>query len=122
MKIKADFVTNSSSANFYLYLEMEEDFTLDSFFDLFGAYMENLMRVYSYRNDFKHMRFFQPTIIMLSDRNFRLEDSTSMLNDYDNVPYYMKHIVMEHINVRPDMSDLFLMRLKSVKFESISTQ
>jgi hypothetical protein len=122
MKIKADFVTNSSSANFYLYLEMTEDFTLDSFFDLFGAYMENLMRVYSYRNDFKNMRFFQPTIIVLNDRNFKLEDSTSMLNDYDNVPYYMKHIVMEHINVRPDMSDFFLIKLKSVKFESISTQ
>ena len=122
MKIKADFVTNSSSANFYLYLEMNEDFTLDAFFDLFGEYMNHMMQVHGYRDDFKHMRFFQPTIVQLTDRSFRLEDSTSMYNDYDNVPYYMRHIVMEHINVRPDMSHFFLQKLKGVKFESISTQ
>ena len=120
MKIRSDFVTNSSSANFYLFLEMTEEFTLDEFFDIFGKYMEKLLNIYSYRKDFQNMRFFQPTIEELSSRNFKLVDFTSMFNDYDNVPYYMKHIVMEHINVRPEYSDFFLMKVKSVKLEVIS--
>lgn len=120
MKIKSDFVTNSSSASFYLYVETTEEFTLDEFFNLFGGYMNKMQEVYGYRNDFKNLRFFQPTIIMLTGTNFRLEDSTSMYNDYENVPYYMRHIVMEHINVRPEMSHFFLQKVKAVKFEAIS--
>jgi len=122
MKIKSDFVTNSSSASFYLFLEMTEDFTLDDFFNLFGDYMNKMQNVYSYRDDFKNLRFFQPTITMLNSKNFRLEDGTSMFNDYSNVPYYMGHIIMEHINVRPDMTHFFLQKVKSIKFEVISNQ
>jgi len=122
MKIRSDFVTNSSSANFYLFLEMKEDFTLDDFFSKFGEYMELMMTMYSYRKDFKNMRFFQPTVEMLNSRNFRLSDSTSMFNDYDSIPYYMRHIIMEHINIRPENSHFFLMKLKDVKLEVISDQ
>ena len=95
MKFKTDFVTNSSSASFILYFA-STDKNLDSFQDSFNRYLEEYLRQYKYNEESSILRFYNPQTIEEKEEGiFKITESTSMYNNYEDIPHYMRTVLLD---------------------------
>jgi len=98
MKIKRDFVTNSSSASFILFIESTTS-DLEEFEELFQKFMQFFLDHMDGRKD---VHFWNPASIERVDVEhaganvFMVKDSISMFNNQYDVPRYMRWLIMEH--------------------------
>ncbi len=109
MKIKSDFITNSSSASFILAVKSIDDCSLSEFEDKFGKFMDWFK---TYKST-SIVRFWDGIQIREGDTKnvFLIEAWTTMYNDDDDIPEYMRYICMDE-NIEN--------RHKSFGFEFIS--
>ena len=93
MKQKSDFITNSSSASYILTLKADvSDMSLARFKELFYEYIE----IYKRNNDNNRIRFWDGVNVHKVDNNmFEVTDWTSMHNDNDDIPGYMRDLLVE---------------------------
>jgi hypothetical protein len=94
MKQKSDFITNSSSASYILTLKADvSDMSLERFKKIFNEYIE------IYKNDIyknNKIRFWDGVNVHKVDKNmFEVVDWTSMHNDNDDIPDYMRDLLIE---------------------------
>jgi len=94
MKQKIDFITNSSSASFILTLKpYDETINLEEFKNLFNRFLDD----YKFRNP-NSLRFWDATKIEELTNNestiFTVTEWVSMYNDEDDVPNYMKELMI----------------------------
>lgn len=102
MKVKASFITNSSSASFILSFRADDNMTLEEFKDIFNQYLEN------HRRFIKGLRFWDASVIEEVEPNsFKIVEWTSMYNNQDNIPDYMKFIMVESF-----LTDFYALGLK----------
>ena len=109
MKLKADFVTNSSSASFVLYIASTCK-GLDSFRDSFNRYLEEYLSRYDCSKVHRStLRFYNPqSIEEIEDGIFKIIEGTSMYNTYEDIPHYMRTILLDSkIRKSSEMLDLF---------------
>jgi hypothetical protein len=90
MKIKEDFVTNSSSASFIMtFAAGGKDF--NEFQDTMNSFLEMYKD-----NTRKELRFWDGSNIEeVAPGVFQIEEWTSMYNDIDDIPDYMKYIIID---------------------------
>lgn len=89
MKIKLDFITNSSSASMYLYVKSSCE-TAEKFSDCLNKLFESDPEVR------ERITFLNPTkVTKFLDGVFRIEEWTSMYNDYHDLPEYFIWILIE---------------------------
>lgn len=117
MKFKADFVTNSSSASFVLYFA-STDKNLDSFRDNFNRYLEEYLQQYKYAEESSVLRFYNPGMIEeVEEGIFKITESTSMYNNYESIPHYIRTILLDSKIRRKELSEVF--GFKSIWIEVI---
>jgi len=98
MKIKTDFVTNSSSASFLLYIQSKGD-NLEDFKESFERYMTFHASVIN-----GSARFFNPNDIeQISSNTFLVSDWTSMYNYFNDIPEYMRDLLVMFIVEKEDL-------------------
>ena len=108
MKIKNDFVTNSSSASFIMIFEASFE-SVEYFKDAFNDFLN-----YYKRRTGDELRFWDGSnITEISDGVFQVTDWTSMYNDACDIPKYMQYIIVD--NVASKHSDL---ECRGIKFKS----
>lgn len=90
MKIKHDFITNSSSASFYLRFEaIQEDMSKEEFIDKINQYLKYNQEV------IEDLRFWDASNIQeICSNVFEIVDWTSMFNGQEDIPMYMKHMII----------------------------
>jgi len=121
MKCKYDFITNSSSASFILYIEstindiddFKKEFNNHVMYESgrFGAganyhVLEN--RNFNSDGDFKF-----PKISQLSNNTFKVEAITCMFNGFEDLPSYIIDLLIKNSMVEKELPPF----IKSVKFE-----
>jgi hypothetical protein len=95
MKVKGDFVTNSSSASFILTLRPHDGtMGLDEFTNLFNKFLDN----YKERNP-NGLRYWDGTNIDevqidVGPNLFTVQEWVSMYNGEEDVPDYMKELMV----------------------------
>jgi hypothetical protein len=90
MRIKTDFVTNSSSATILLYVESTEE-NLEVFKEQFNRYIED----YKERYNEEIVHFWDPrSITQLTPHTFEISHYTSMYNDQEDIPHYMRVLLL----------------------------
>lgn len=95
MKIKTDYVTNSSSASYLLYIKSEYD-DLEDFKKSFNKYMDDYIK-YNH-SDEDPPRFFNPRdVSQISSNTFLIVDWNSMYNDFHDVPRYMLDLILNFV-------------------------
>ena len=98
MKLKSDFVTNSSSASFILFIEATTT-DLEEFRELFQKFMQFFL---DYMDGRKDVHFWNPASIERVEVEhaaanvFMVTDSVSMFNDQNDLPRYMRWLLIEH--------------------------
>jgi len=94
MKIKNDFVTNSSSASFIMIFSAPGK-TIEEFTEQLNDFIE------SYKKETEdQMRFWDATnITELDDGKFKIEEWTSMYNYLSDIPKYMQYIMVDKVAV-----------------------
>ena len=109
MKRKADFVTNSSSASFVLYIETS---TTDSseFQNIFQAFIKAHEEEHSWRE--KRIAPM-PDVEHISGNVFAITDWTGMYNGIEDIPDYMKYLIIK-CNMYGEMIEY---GIKSVKLK-----
>jgi len=112
MKLKTDFITNSSSASINLYITLKKSYTPDEFIDWLGQVTEPI----NYLKEISDLRFFEPNIVQLNSRTYRLEDHTSMFNTYKDVPFLFIHIICSMTEIR---KGTIFDQVKHVKLEVV---
>lgn len=92
MKVKTDFVTNSSSASFIMTF-VAADKTVDEFQDAMNSFLE------VYKNQTRsELRYWDGSNIEeIAPGIFQIEEWTSMYNYIDDIPGYMKYIMVDHV-------------------------
>ena len=95
MKIKTNLVTNSSSASFIMYVESNTD-NLTDFQTDFEKFLEKYKKDYYYDSDvISSLKFINPkSIEQISTHVFAINEWTSMHNNYDDIPHYMRHLMI----------------------------
>lgn len=94
MKIKIDYVTNSSSASYMLYIESEDD-NLESFKDSLSKWIDNWT---NYNSKERVARFYNPSDVeQISSNTFLITDWTSMHNDFGDIPKYMHDLIFSMV-------------------------
>lgn len=89
MKIKGDFVTNSSSANFILFIESTVD-NLDDFQKSWDQYIEDLSKINILVSEKMNIREVNKHV-------YQIESSTFMLNCLlTDVPKWMRYLIILH--------------------------
>ena len=101
MKIKQDFVTNSSSASMILIVKTKEDMTLDEFKEKFSQVI-NKYKKYCRPKD-KGLFWDGTNIEQKSTEEFHVKEWTSMYNGYEDIPSYMKDLVLDAVVVEKEM-------------------
>jgi hypothetical protein len=95
MKVKTDFVTNSSSASFILTLRPHDGtMELSEFTNLFNKYLEDYKK-----NNPNSLRYWDATNIDevqddVGPNLFTINECVSMYNDADDVPAYIKELMI----------------------------
>jgi len=93
MKIKIDFITNSSSASIMLFVESVAD-DLEEFKKKFNEYMEH----YKGRYEEHIVHFWDPNSIeQLTPHLFTVNHHTSMFNYVTDIPHYMQVLTLESL-------------------------
>lgn len=87
MKIKTDFVTNSSSASFIMYF-VTNDRTVDEF----TKRVSKFLNYYSYEDNPK---FNESMVKMITEGVFTINNYVGMYNFVDDIPSHMKTILLE---------------------------
>lgn len=89
MKIKGDFVTNSSSANFILFIKSTAD-NLDDFQKSWNQYIEDISKI--------NMWVYEKMNISKVNKHiYQIENSTSMLNClFTDLPKWMTYLIILH--------------------------
>jgi len=119
MKIKTDYVTNSSSASFIMVI-MSTDKNLDSFQTNLNRYLERYLETYRYAEKLPTLRFYNPRKVEEKRKGmFEITESISMFNTYDDIPHYMRELIIDS-KVRPKRL-LELFGFKSISFKIIDT-
>jgi len=100
MKIKKDFITNSSSASFLMCIKTDENITtLEEFEKWFSNYMDiyiDNLKEYCHSSSFPS--FYNPGNIRQESGNlFVIIDSCLLYNNYKNVPQYMRDLILRHL-------------------------
>jgi len=108
MKFRTDFVTNSSSASFILFVEStaanKQEFE-ESLKKLFAEYSRDFQKEESLPKSEQIKHIFGSL--------YAINDMTIMFNDYDDVPHYMRYMLLRH---HID-DDLLKFGIKSLKLE-----
>ncbi len=95
MKIKSDFVTNSSSASFIMYFKPKNPHTsLEEFTTSFNDYL----RYFQKENG--DLRYWNGSDIKVDKKDgeevFSITELTSMYNGKEDVPLYMRELMQEY--------------------------
>lgn len=88
MKIKADYITNSSSASFIMTIGTD-DKTVDEFITRLRKILDSSM--YDAPSCYELVR----SSSQLIENVFQLSEFTSMYNYVDDIPNYMKTLILE---------------------------
>jgi len=92
MKVKGDFITNSSSASYILTLKTQENNTLEEFKEKFNKYIEKYQDWHEV-----HLRYWNAADIkQVGENEFTVEDWTSMHNDAMDIPGWMQNLMLQH--------------------------
>lgn len=102
MKVKGDFVTNSSSASFIMTFNTTHSLSLSEFKSLFNQYVESFKR-----NHVGKLRFWDANVIeSITDDSgrtlFVLTEDTSMYNGMEDIPLYMRELMINHFSKEYD--------------------
>ncbi len=90
MKVKGDFVTNSSSASFIM--TFSADMNYEEFAEAFGSFLENFAE-----QSETNIRFWDGSNIkQIAPNIFQIEEWTSMYNYLDDIPKYMQWILIDN--------------------------
>ena len=93
MKIKLDFITNSSSASFYLHITTATELTIEEFQDKFNLYIKDYSDEFCFKK--KTVKFYNPREIkQINSNTFEISDWTSMYNDNDDIPHYIRNLLI----------------------------
>ena len=118
MKLKSDFVTNSSSASFILYV------TFDSEQWPYEEFKEELLRhiecgyIGQYGNGAGRKSNYPPdNIEQVSDNVLKMEYWTSMFNGYEDVPSCFIDLMIRSCATEKTDDDELPLSIKDVKFE-----
>lgn len=84
MKIKSDFITNSSSANFILEIEFPDLNSLDRFSKMYKDEITSLFSMYNVESK-------------SIGKTMKMEYCTSMYNEYEDMPYLFREIYLSYI-------------------------
>jgi len=102
MKIKLDFVTNSSSASFILHVEANTE-DLNDFVSKFNDFMEFFLNDGPYRRE--KIKFWNPSQIKkISNNKFAIHDYTGMYNSQSDIPSYMRWLIVSSFISKGDNS------------------
>ena len=116
MKLKADFVTNSSSASFIMTLEAYDNISLKEFKEIMNDVIndfENEYRDYGFEKP--HLHFWDGShISKVSPKIFALQDWTSMYNDPADIPRYMRYMMIRSFLTDGGLKDF---KIKNFKIE-----
>jgi len=113
MKIKIDYVTNSSSASFLLYIESTAR-DEEEFIESFNKFLEDYNEENRWKKNHRNVSFINPKEIrQISSGVFIVEDWITMYNDYDDIPNYIKYLILRHIID----NNLIQYGIKDLKFE-----
>lgn len=97
MKVRMDFVTNSSSASMYLYIRSSHK-TLKEFSNALNIIFESDVRLrdsVTFLNP-KNVTEFVPGV-------YRLEEHISMYNYFEDLPWYFQWIVWKCLTEKAEM-------------------
>jgi len=113
MKIKSDFVTNSSSASFIMIFEaVEKD--IHEFIESFNDFMD----YYKRNTGGKNLRFWDATNISeVGDGIYQVEEWMSMYNDIGDIPKYMQYIIVDSV-----ASAQSALECRGIKFKSFDIE
>lgn len=117
MKIKIGFVTNSSSCSFIITIITKKDKSIKEFKSSFNKFLDMYEKSYYGRNKpTSNLQFWNPNIIEKKSNNvFEISDWTTMYNDYEDIPHYIRHLLlMTYID--PSLLEEIL-DLESLKFK-----
>lgn len=96
MKLKNDFITNSSSASFILKVKTEGEMNLEEFKTLFNECIEAIKK-----SEIIKVRFWNGSDITGDENDssiFYIEDWISMYNGHTDIPGYMKLLCVESLH------------------------
>jgi len=99
MKIKMDFITNSSSASYLLYVESDTK-DLEEFSEQFEKYLKCIKNEYSWDDDldaeYEFHKFYKPkNIENIGGTVFLITEWTSMYNYTNDIPTYMRELLVK---------------------------
>jgi len=112
MKSKSDFVTNSSSASFILYLT-------STIYDLekFGAFFRNHIYKGSSFGAGSKYSYSYPTICEVSNGVYKIEEFTSMFNGFEDIPSWMIDLIIRQTLINDNCEYKLPSEISGVKFE-----
>ncbi len=103
MKIKGDFVTNSSSTSFILRVTAETQ-DLTEFVAKFNAYLQDYVENNSWRDGFEPpQRLTKEVVKKVGDNVFAIKDFIAIYNDEEDIPAYFAEVLRrldEHEGMR----------------------
>ena len=122
MKIKHDFVTNSSSASYLLYIDSNTN-DLEEFTEQFEKYLKEIRSEYDWdswdssADEYEQPKFYQPKgIENVGGTVFLVTEWTSMYNYTNDIPTYMAALLVKSF----DAGELERWGFKGVKFKIVN--
>ena len=105
MRVKTDFTTNSSSASFLMVIESDVP-SLDEFVDLFNQFLTRWEDMHDYLG-YRVPRLLSPMEVTQEvPGRFVVQDWTSMYNGHENIPKYIRWLIIEQ-NIQRSLEEDF---------------